>query len=398
MAIRRRVSMRKINRLSPQDVTKKNEPGRYADGGGLYLQVVSREGEDGKEQITRSWLFRYMLNGQARHMGLGSVKTFSLQEARLRARAQRQMLADGVDPLGVRRGAEEAAKLDAARRITFRDAAERYIAAHKAGWKNPKHGTQWENTLATYAHPVIGNLPVASIDTGLVLKVLEPIWTEKTETASRVRNRIELVLDWARARGARTGENPARWRGHLDKLLAPRAKVAPVKHQPAMDWREVPAFMGELRANASVSARLLEFIILTTVRTGEAIGARWDEIDLDEKLWTIPGERMKAGKEHRVPLCDRAVAILKRVTARAATRSCSPACAPANRSPTWPRSKCCGACDRASPCMASGRRSATGRPRRPTSRASSPRPRSRTRFGEPRAIISAATSSRSVGA
>src|SRR5262245_59437323 len=268
--------MRGTDKLSALKISRLSKPGRYGDGGGLWVQVARWEGKDGKEGVTKSWAFRYMLNGRARQMGLGSVDTFSLKEARERAREQRQLLADGIDPLEERAKAKAAARLETERHLTFREAAVRYIKAHKAGWKNEKHADQWQSTTETYAYPKIGNLHVAAIDTGLVLRVLEPIWTEKTETASRVRGRIEAVLSWATVSGYRTGDNPARWKHHLDKLLAPRAKVAKVRHQPAMDWREVPNFMEELRANTSQSARLLEFIVLTATRTGEAIGARWE--------------------------------------------------------------------------------------------------------------------------
>lgn len=295
--------MRGSYKLTPLKVARLNEPGRYADGGGLYLQV--------SQWNTKSWLFRYMLNGRARQMGLGSVSTFTLKEARERARAARQLLADGIDPLEARRKALAAERIEAARAITFQEAAQRYIKAHRAGWKNVKHANQWTATLFTYAYPVIGSLPVSAVDTGLVLKVLEPIWTSKPETASRVRGRIESVLDWAAVRGYRSGDNPARWRGHLDKLLPPKAKVAKVRHQPAMPYAELPAFMAELRENASISAKALEFTILTAVRTGEAIYSRWSEIDLDGRLWIIPAERTKSGREHRVPLCDRALEILR---------------------------------------------------------------------------------------
>ncbi|HXE87912.1 MAG TPA: Arm DNA-binding domain-containing protein, partial [Hyphomicrobiaceae bacterium] len=260
--------MRSTNKLSPLDITRLNDTGRYADGGGLYLQVTRWE-RDGQEWTTKAWLFRFMLNGRAREMGLGSLDTFSLKEARLRARAQRQLLADGIDPLERRKHGQTAAKLEAARTITFKDAAERYIAAHRAGWKNLKHGEQWGSTLETYAYPIIGSMPVASIDTALVMKVLQqpvkvgkdtvPFWNGKVETASRVRGRIENILDWARVQGMRNGENVASWKGHLDKLLPARSRVASVVHQAAMPWQQVPAYMGQLRDRADISARALEF-------------------------------------------------------------------------------------------------------------------------------------------
>jgi integrase len=190
-----------------------------------------------------------------------------------------------------------------------------YIAGYRAGWRNPKHASQWQATLATYAEPVIGGLSVQAVDTALVLKVLEPIWTVKPETAGRVRGRIESILDWAKVRGYRTGENPARWRGHLDKLLPARSKVRRVEHHAALPYAELPGFLVSLRQQAGIAARALEFAICTAARTGEVIGARWGEIDLLDKTWTLPATRMKAGKEHRVPLSARALAILKEMQA-----------------------------------------------------------------------------------
>jgi integrase len=195
--------------------------------------------------------------------------------------------------------------------MTFKESAAMYVASHRAGWRNPKHAAQWQATLATYAEPVIGGLSVQAIDTALVLKVLEPIWTTKPETAGRVRGRIESILDWAKARGYRAGENPARWRGHLDKLLPGRSKVRRVEHHAALPYAELPGFLVSLREQEGIAARALEFAILTAARTGEVIGARWSEMDLVGKNWTLPAARMKAGREHRVPLSDRALAILR---------------------------------------------------------------------------------------
>ncbi|PQA74951.1 MULTISPECIES: tyrosine-type recombinase/integrase [Brucella] len=292
-----------INRLSAAMVAKALPAGMYNDGGGLYLQVAKGG--------TKSWIFRFMLAGRAREMGLGSIHDFSLREARERAREARQLTADGIDPIEARRERQATTRAKAANEISFADAAERYIKAHAAGWKNAKHADQWRNTLKTYAYPVIGSLSVASIDTAHITKIIEPIWAEKTETASRVRGRIELVLDWAKARHYRNGENPARWRGHLDKLLPARSKVSKVRHHPAMTYTDLPSFMPRLREVSGIAARALEFTILTAVRTSEAIGATDAEFDLVEKVWTIPAERMKADKPHRVPLCDRAVEILQ---------------------------------------------------------------------------------------
>jgi len=294
---------RGIHKLTAVKVARLTKPGRYGDGGGLWLQVAAGG--------SRSWLFRFMRAGKAREMGLGAVATVTLAEAREKARECRKALQDGLDPIEARDGIRKAAAVDAARAVTFREAAERYIDAHRSGWRNAKHAAQWPSSLERYAHPVVGALPVAAVDTALVLKCIEPVWTAKPETAGRVRGRIELVLDWATARGYRTGDNPARWRGHLDKLLPARSKVARVKHHAALPYVEIPPFMARLRDRSDNSSRALEFAILTGSRTGEAIGARLDEIDLGARLWTIPGERMKGGREHRVPLSDRALEIVR---------------------------------------------------------------------------------------
>lgn len=295
--------MRDSKRLTAIAVEKMAKPGRYGDGHGLWLQV-SPSG-------TKAWLFRYQRHGRARQMGLGPVHTISLAEARQKALDCRKLLLDGSDPIDARCERVASTKVEAARGVSFKSCAERFIAGHEASWKNKVHRAQWKSTLQSYCYPVFGDLPVAAVDTGLVLKVLEPIWTEKPETAGRVRGRIETVVDWATARGYRQGDNPARWRGHLDKLLPARRKVARVKHHAALPYRDLPAFMADLRAREGTSARALEFAVLTAARTGETIGAKGSEFDFDEKAWTLPGERMKAGREHRVPLSDRAFAILE---------------------------------------------------------------------------------------
>ncbi len=195
--------------------------------------------------------------------------------------------------------------------MTFEQCAKAFIASHEVGWRSEKHGALWRSTLEAYVYPVMGALPVQAIDTGLVLKALEPIWAKKPDTASQVRGRIENVLNWAKARGYRDGENPAQWRGHLDHLLPARSNVRRVQHHPALPFAEIPAFMEEVRARDGIAARALEFTVLTASRIGEALGARWDEIDLGAKLWIVPAERMKKGrKEHRVPLSPRAIVIL----------------------------------------------------------------------------------------
>jgi integrase len=298
---------REINKLKSLDVERVTGRGYYADGAGLYLLV----GPTG----AKSWIFRFRAGGRLRDMGLGPLHTISLAEARKRARICRQQRLDGIDPIEARKSARAGAQLEVARAMTFKQCAEAYIAAHQAGWRNPKHRAQWPATLEAYAYPVFGSIPVQSIDVGLVMKAIEPLWTKRPETASRVRGRIESVLDWATARGYRKGENPARWRGHLENLLPRKSKVAPVQHLAAMPYAELPDFMAQLRQQEGVAARALEFTILTAARTGEAIGARWSEIDFEARLWVIPASRMKASRSHRVPLCDRAIEILQEMQA-----------------------------------------------------------------------------------
>ena len=291
--------------LTALRVGKEKKPGLYSDGLGLYLQV--RAGG------AKSWIFRYRTNGKLRDMGLGSATAVSLSQAREKAAACRSLRANGIDPIDTKREESAKSRAESSRAMTFEQCAVAYIEAHRTGWKNAKHAAQWTATLATYAYPVFGTEPVAAIDTSMVLKVLEPIWNTKTETASRLRGRIESVLDWARVREFRHGENPAHWRGHLDHLLPKRSKVAAVKHHAALPYDQVPAFMASLRAEVGVAARALEFCILTASRTGEVLGARWSEIDIKAKVWTVPPERMKARREHRVPLSDRAMMILRQM-------------------------------------------------------------------------------------
>jgi integrase len=282
------------------------------DGDGLYLQV-SRDPKD-HNYLRRSWVFRYEYLGRRHDIGLGPLRHLDLAEARKQARKKRQQLLDGIDPFTAKQQLmrEELNRLAAEKRATtFRQCAEQCIAAHEDGWKNPKHRAQWRATLKTYAYPTLGDLAVDDICTAHVVKVLEPIWKEKPETASRVRGRIEKVLGWATVRGYRSGDNPARWRGHLGELFPSKGKLGKVKHLSALPFSEMPALMAELRARDLRSARALEFTILTAARTGELIGATRDEINLSAKTWTIPASRMKAGNQHKVPLCDRAVEILR---------------------------------------------------------------------------------------
>lgn len=295
--------VRGFNRLTALAVTRTKMPGMYPDGGGLYLQVTKTG--------SKSWLFRFMLQGRARVMGLGPLHTVSLAEARAKAAEARKLRVAGIDPIEARKAEINKANLESAKAISFKIAAEKYIESHKPSWRNARHAAQWASTLDTYVYPVLGDLPVQGIDVALVMKVLEPIWIKKTETASRIRGRIEAVLDWSSARGYRLGDNPARWRGHLQNLLPARSKVQRVKHLPALRYEEIGGFMTVLRDREGIAACALEFTILTATRTSETIGARWSEIDLGKKEWLIPVERIKGGKEHRVPLSGRAVAILK---------------------------------------------------------------------------------------
>jgi integrase len=298
---------RTLGRLTALKVEKARKPGMYADGGGLYLRVTP-EG-------ARNWVFRFMIDRKPRWMGLGPLALYSLADARARAQDARRKRHEGIDPIEARRAKRAQQRLDAAKAITFKQCAESYIASHRAGWRNAKHRYQWPATLGAYVYPAIGALPVQAVDTALVHKVLEPIWTAKPETASRVRQRIENILGFAKVCGYRDGENPARWRGHLDNLLPARSKVRDVKHLAALPYVELPTFLVNLRTREATAARALEFLVLTAARTGEVIGARWNEIDMLDKIWTVPAGRMKAHREHRVPLSPRAVAILKEMLA-----------------------------------------------------------------------------------
>jgi integrase len=293
---------RAIGKLSTITVRNAKRRGLYGDGGGLFLQV--------SQGSTKSWVFRFKEAGKLRVMGLGPVHTVSLTEARVKALTCRKLRLDGKDPIEERKAMRAAASLDAARAITFKECAESYIAAHKVAWRSDKHAAQWPATLSAYVYPVFGALPVQGVDVALVLKALEPIWNTKPETASRVRGRIESIIDWATARGYRRGENPARWRGHLENLLPRRAKIRQVEHLAALPYVGIGAFMAGLRQQEGVGVCALEFAILTAARSGEVTGARWDEINVADRLWTIPAKRMKAGKEHRVPLSDAAMAIV----------------------------------------------------------------------------------------
>jgi integrase len=297
----------KIQRLSAVKVAGLKTPGMYADGGGLYVQVSSTG--------SRSWIFRFKKDGRTRDMGLGSLTTVSLAKAREIAAECRLLRLNGIDPIESRKAERIETRLAAARSITFDQCRDAFIDAHKGAWRNAKHRAQWSSSLATYVTPVFGSLPIQCVDVALVMKVLEPIWSTKAETASRTRGRIERVLDWAKVRGYRQGENPARWRGHLDALLPARGKVRKIRHHPALPYDQLGAFMTVLKGREGLAARALEFTILTAARTNEVLGARWEEIDLAAKVWTVPAYRMKAGRDHRVPLCRPALVLLKQLQA-----------------------------------------------------------------------------------
>jgi integrase len=301
--------VRAIHRLSASTIDKakrgKLAAGMYPDGGGLYLKAAPTG--------ACSWVYRYMLDRQPRYMGLGSLANVPLADARDDAAARRKLRGNGIDPIDARDEEIRRKRLAAARSMTFKKCAAAFIKAHSPGWKNKVHADQWGSTLEAYAYPEFGNLPVQDIDTPLVMKVLEPIWTTIPETASRVRGRIEKILGWATTSGFRQGDNPARWKGHLENLLPARAKVRKVKHHPALPYEEIGSFMADLRDEEGVAAEALAFTILTAVRTNETIEAVWVEIDLAGKMWIIPPGRMKADKEHRVPLSSAAIAILERM-------------------------------------------------------------------------------------
>jgi len=300
--------------LTARKVQTAKKPGRYRDETipGLYLQIT-RDG-------VKSWLLRFEQNGRERWHGLGPCHTVTLAEARERARQARLKLLDGIDPIEAKKAQRAAAALEAAKAMTFEQAAQAYNDQNEGRWRNRKSAGEFLRSLRAYAYPVIGQLPVGAIDTGLVLKVLErrhpnhpskTLWQAIPETADRIRNRIERVLDWATARGYREGDNPARWKGHLETVLPARSAIQRAQNHPALPYSEIPAFMAKLRERDGVAARALEFLILTAARSGEVLGATWGEIDLVARTWTVPANRIKGGREHRVPLSDRAAEILQ---------------------------------------------------------------------------------------
>lgn len=309
---------RKSKELSALEVGRLAEPGLHFVGGvaGLAMQV--------QPSGARSWVLRFSVAGKRREMGLGGFPDVTLADARRRAREEREKADKGTDPIHARKAAASLLRAELAKAITFKSAALAYIEAHESGWRNAKHAEQWRNTLAS-TYPTIGALQVRDVGLPQVLAVLEPIWKVKTETAKRLRGRIESVLDWATARDYREGLNPARWKGHLDHLLADPNKIMKQGHHAALPIGEVGAFMAALRLQAGSGARALEFAILTAARSGEVRGATWAEIDTDTATWTVPGERMKAGVEHRVPLSADALKLLEDIPRMAGTDLVFPA-------------------------------------------------------------------------
>ncbi len=294
---------RQINKLSDRQVKAEKRPGRHADGNGLYLQV--------SQSASKSWLFRFMQDGKSREMGLGSINSVSLAEARALAIECKRLLRDGIDPIKKRRERLAQTKAEQKDIFTFKRCAAEYLKAHSAGWKSDRHAEIWASSVKRYADPIIGEMPIHLVDRGHIMRILDPIWRTKTETAKKLRGRLESILDWATVQDYRKGENPARWKGHLDKLLPKPSEVSKVKHFPALPYQQIYSFMEELRQREAPSALALRLIILTACRSGEIRGAVWPEVDLDAATWTIPADRMKAGKEHVIPLCPEAVSILQ---------------------------------------------------------------------------------------
>lgn len=302
------------NKLKTFQINKANTPGYLADGGGLFLQVTKADGV-----IRRSWVVRFRnAAGKMREMGLGSSETISLSDARELAQEARKLAAKGIDPIEAKKAARADARAKKAA-LTFKQAAEAFIDSHESGWKNEKHRQQWRNSLATYAYPEFGDTPVSDVDRAALLRAIDPIWNEKTETASRVKNRVVTILEWAVARGYRADGDLAAWRTYLKKALPHRPKSQRVQHHAAMPYLKVASFVHDLRARDGLSARALELVILTAVRTNEGLRAKWSEFDLKRAIWTVPADRMKSGREHRVPLSTRAVAILRDLKRRASS-------------------------------------------------------------------------------
>jgi integrase len=291
--------------LTALAVSKLRRTGLHAVGGaaGLGLKVMPSG--------SRAWVLRTVVAGKRREYGLGGFPTVTLASARERAKAMLDQLFEGIDPAETKKQSKSALAAQRARAVNFKSLAEQYIAQHEASWKNAKHAAQWTSTLEAYAFPVCGHMVASDINTATVLRILEPLWLKKTETASRLRGRVEAVLDYAAAKGLREGPNPARWKGNLALTLPAKRKVSPVEHHPAIPVQDMPKFFKSLQQREGTAARALEFLILTAARSGEVRGAQWSEIDLNKKIWTVPAERMKAKREHRVPLSTQAITLLK---------------------------------------------------------------------------------------
>jgi integrase len=303
-----KLSARAVASLTAQG---KPLPGRHTDGDGLHLHV--------RPNGVAAWVLRYRLHDRQRDYGLGSYPAIGLADARTLAREAKQLVMQGIDPAAQRREAKAQAMIEASAERSFRAIAAEMIKAKASEWRSEKHAAQWTSTLTQHAFPKIGDTPIAKVDTDAVLRVLRPIWSKTPETASRLRGRIEAVLDFARARGWRNGENPARWRGHLAEVLPAPRKVSPVTHRPSLPWQQVPDFITELDRHSGMAALALKFAILTAARTGEVLGMEWSEVDLQTRIWTVPARRMKAGRLHRVPLSDGAIEILAKLLPLAPT-------------------------------------------------------------------------------
>lgn len=295
---------KRTKELSALEVKRLTKPGRHAVGtiSGLLLAV--------KDSGAKSWILRTVVGGKRRNIGLGSYPEISLADAKERARDAKEKIRQGIDPVEERRATSRALH-EQSERMTFSEAARLCHEKKTSEFKNEKHAKQWISSVHRYAIPVIGDMPVDEIDLPHILQVLEPIWHEKTETATRLRQRLEAILSWATVSGHRSGDNPARWQGHLDAVLPKPNKLKKVNHHAALPWQQISSFMQDLRQREGMGARALEFIILTATRSGEVRLATWEEIDLENKVWTVPGERMKAGQDHTVPLTDDAIKLLK---------------------------------------------------------------------------------------
>lgn len=295
---------KKARELSALEVGRLKVPGRYPVGGvaGLHLKIAPSG--------ARSWVLRVVIAGKRRDAGLGGFPDVPLALAREKARRARDEIEQGTDPIAQRAAALSAMIAARGAETTFEQASTKFVEAKAHEWANAKHAAQWLSTLSTYAFPIIGKLQVRDVTLAHVVKILEPIWTTKTETATRLRGRIENVLDWATVRGYRQGDNPARWKGHLDKILPKPGKVAKVEHHAAVPVEQIGTFVAALRQQNGIAAKALEFVVLTAARSGEVRGAMWSEIDLNNKVWTIPASRMKAGREHRIPLSVPALSLL----------------------------------------------------------------------------------------